>query len=329
MDLSIIIVNYNVYSDIITCIQSIYKYLTNIDFEIIVVDNNSSDRSIEELNDQFSDIKLLLLNENNGFGAANNAALKFAKGNYFFLVNPDIIFENSSVVDMFNYIKGNKDIGTIGPIQIKPGKGIEYYYAFFPGLYSRFAQEFGLYMSAPFMKPRFSQFWNMNIAKGKPFKVDWVIGSSLLIRREAYNQVGGFDEAFFLYEEETEWQYRINRSGWVSNIYPKANVIHNHHSSSGKLGQIFIHFHEFRSRIIFSAKHDNLIKRITQKMMTSTALSLRIMINFVKYLFTGNKDLSVKVKVFFKLFLFNLRFKNKILSDRFDFNDLMLTMGKE
>jgi len=328
MDLSIIIVNYNVFSDVITCIQSIYKYLKNIDFEIIVVDNNSIDRSIEELNDQFAEVKLILLEENNGFGAANNAALKSAKGKYFFLVNPDIIFENSSVVDMFNFIKSNSDIGAIGPVQIKPGKGIEYYYAFFPGLYSRFAQEFGLYMSAPFMKSRFSQFWNQNIAKGKPFKVDWVIGSSLLMRREAYNQVGGFDESFFLYEEETEWQYRMNRSGWISNIYPNANVIHNHHSSSGKLGQIFIHFHEFRSRIIFSAKHDNLIKRFTQKMMTSTALSLRIMINFVKYLFTGNKDLFVKVKVFFKLFLFNLKFKNKILSDRFDFNGLMLTMGR-
>lgn len=328
MDLSIIIVNYNVYSDIITCIQSIYKYLINIDFEIIVVDNNSIDRSIEELNDQFAEVKLILLEENNGFGAANNAALKSAKGKYFFLVNPDIIFENSSVVDMFNFIKSNSDIGAIGPVQIKPGKGIEYYYAFFPGLYSRFAQEFGLYMSAPFMKSRFSQFWNQNIAKGKPFKVDWVIGSSLLMRREAYNQVGGFDESFFLYEEETEWQYRMNRSGWVSSIYPQANVIHNHHSSSGKLGQIFIHFHEFRSRMIFSAKHDIFLKRCLQKMMTSTALSLRIFINFLKYLFSGNKDLFIKVKVFFKLFLFNLKSKKQILNDRFDFNDLMMTMER-
>ncbi|MEO8512877.1 MAG: glycosyltransferase family 2 protein, partial [Ignavibacteria bacterium] len=208
MELSIIIVNYNVYQDVIICISSIYKYLRDIDLEIIVVDNNSSDRSIVELNNVFKNVKLILLPENMGFGAANNAAMKIAKGKFFFLVNPDIIFNDGSPLNMLEYIKTHENIGAIGPVQIKPGLGIEYYYTFFPSLYSRFAQEFFLYMTAPLMRYRFFKFWDDNIARNVPFKVDWVMGSALMVRSEIYEKTGSMDEAFFLYEEETEWQYR-------------------------------------------------------------------------------------------------------------------------
>ncbi|MEO8513553.1 MAG: hypothetical protein ABI543_08340, partial [Ignavibacteria bacterium] len=127
------------------------------------------------------------------------------------------------------------------------------------------------------------------------------------------------DEAFFLYEEETEWQYRMNKAGWASMIFPESKVVHNHHSSSGKIGQIFVHFHEFRSRIIFSNKHDRLLKRIIRKTMIFEALILRIIFNSLKYLFSGNVKVKRKIKVFYALLKFNLRPRNRILQDRFSF----------
>ena len=175
-----------------------------------------------------------------------------------------------------------RKIGAIGPVQIKPGKGIEYYYSFFPGLYSRFAQEFGIYMTAPVMKYRFRKFWDDNILKGKPFRVDWIMGSALLIRKEIFEKIGGFDESFFLYEEETEWLYRAKKDGWVCMIYPEMKVLHNHHSSSSKLGLSFVHFQEFRSRIIFSNKHDRMLKRFIRKTMIFEASLYTNNFQFIK-----------------------------------------------
>lgn len=321
MDLSIIIVNYNVFNDVLVCIRSIFENFNDIKYEIIVVDNNSPDKSINELNKHFKDVKLIQLSHNRGFGAANNAAMKVAIGRNYFLVNPDIIFQDSSPVEMLKYLENNSNVGAIGPVQIKPGKGIEYYYTYFPSIYSRFTQEFGFYMTAPVMKHRFYNYWDENIAGNVPFKVDWVMGSSLMVRKEVFEIIGGFDEAFFLYEEETEWQYRMKNNGWISMIYPKSIVLHNHHSSSGKIGELFIHFHEFRSRIIFSNKHDRFLKRMLRKLMIMEALILRVIFNYLKMLVTGNKSVLKKVKVFKLILKFNIQSKNKILNDRFNFDD--------
>ncbi len=317
MDLSIIIVNFNVYEDVLKCIQSIYKYFEGAEFEIIVVDNNSTDRSIEKLNSVFSEVKLLKLDANLGFGAANNAAMKLASGKNFFLVNPDIIFQDGTVLEMMKFLEENSRIGAVGPVQIKPGAGTEYYYTFFPGLYSRFSQEFGLYMTAPVMKQRFFDFWDRGIKLNIPFKVDWVMGSTLMLRREIFDRLGGFNEAFFLYEEETEWQYRMNRAGWEAWIFPKSRVLHNHHSSSGKLGQLFVHYHEFRSRIIFSNLHDTFLKRFIRTLTVSIALVLRICVNALKYIFSGKVQFKNKIRVFGKLFSFNWSSKTSILNSRF------------
>lgn len=321
MDLSIIIVNYNVYEDILICIESIYTHFKDSKFEIIVIDNNSSDRSIEKLNLVFKDVKLIKLDSNRGFGAANNEAMKIASGKYFFLVNPDIIFQDGTSLEMIKFLEENNKIGTIGPIQLKPGSGVEYYYSFFPSLYSRFAQEFGFYMTAPVMRQRFFEFWDKGIEKNIPFKVDWVMGSTLMLRREIYDKLRGFNEAFFLYEEETEWQYRMNKAGWESWIYPNSKVIHNHHSSSGKLGQLFVHYHEFRSRIIFSNLHDMFFKRVMRTITVSFALILRISVNFVKYLFSRNQNYMNKIRVFIKLFSFNSSSKSAILNSRFTMSE--------
>ena len=152
MDLSIIIVNYNVYNDVIDCIASICNNVSKLSYEIIVVDNNSTNREIENLNMIFPQVKLILNRDNNGFGYANNIGIADAIGNYIVLVNPDIIFTDNSIEIMYDFITSNSNIGVVGPVQVKPNSGIEYYYTFFPSIYSRLMQEFRLYMTAPIMK---------------------------------------------------------------------------------------------------------------------------------------------------------------------------------
>lgn len=317
---SIIIVNYNVYADVMNCIESIKEFEKDISYEIIVVDNNSHDRSIEKITTQIPDVIFMPLEQNYGFGYANNRAMEIAKGEYFLLMNPDIEVSDDSILSMVEYIKANDNVAAVGPVQINPNSGIERYYSLFPSFYSRMMQEFGLYVKAPFMKQIFNQFWNDNIRKGKPFDVDWIIGSCLLLRRKIFENVGGFEEAFFLFEEEVEWEYRMHKKGWRKVILPYIKVLHNHHTSISKIGENYRRFHEFRSRIIFSKKHDKFPINYLRNILVFLGLSIRLLrgIFLKRYRIIGNK------KVHYKLYLvlFKLVFSSRInvLKDRFDPN---------
>jgi GT2 family glycosyltransferase len=318
MDLSIIIVNYNVYTDVKLCIESIFETVNNLSYELIVVDNNSIDRSVELVSTEYSNVVFIPLKTNKGFGHANNIGMKTARGKVILLVNPDIVFRDRSVETMFNFLTNEPTAGVVGPLQIKPGSGNEYYYTFFPSLYSRLMQEFRLYMRAPIMKYRFFRFLDENIKAGKPFIVDWVLGSCMMIRSEIVQKTSGFDEAFFLYEEETEWQYRIKQLGWKTYFHPRAVVIHNHHSSASKFGTIFVNYHEFRSRIIFDRKRFSGIKLVIRKLLIDLALLVRLMYFYPKSLFS--KDPKRKLNANIDLLKFNNSGKSKILNDRYNFD---------
>lgn len=317
--ISIIIVNYNVYEDILKCIGSVTERLSDINYEIIVVDNCSPDRSILNLNKVFPQVKLIEADSNAGFSAANNLALKIVKFDFILLLNPDIILEKGSLEKMYEFLNNNPEAGAAGPVQYKPGEGIEYYYSFFPSLYSRLMQEFGLYMRAPLMKKRFFEFWDRNAAAGIPFKVDWVIGSCMLTRKEIFDKIGNFEEAFFLYEEETEWQFRMNKAGWNSYIIPDAKVIHNHHSSTGKFGNIFVVFHEFRSRIIFHKKHDKFPRSVVRFLIILAALTIRLC-RYIQLFPFKREYASKKITLLKELYKLLFSSRSAALSNRFVFS---------
>lgn len=319
MDLSIVIVNYNVFNDVLECIGSINKNIKKLDYEIIVVDNNSVNRDIEKLSEYYPGVKLILNSDNRGFGHANNIGVSKASGDYIVLVNPDIFFTDNSLEIMYEFISNDRNIGVVGPVQVKPNSGLEYYYTFFPSIYSRLMQEFRLYMTAPIMKKRFYNFLDENIKIGKPFEVDWVMGSCMMLQRHLFNESGGFDEAFFLYEEETELEFRIKSSGLHNYIHPGARVLHNHHSSAGKLGVLFVTYQEFRSRIIFDSKRYSGFKYFLRRLLIVFALFLRVLYFLPKSFFSESS--AKKYRANLDLLGFALMSRNNILLDRFNFNN--------
>ncbi|HRE11520.1 MAG TPA: glycosyltransferase family 2 protein [Ignavibacteria bacterium] len=322
MDLSIILVNYNVFDDIKVCIKNIYDQLDGLSFEIIVVDNCSVDREIEKITVLFPDVKPIFLDSNFGFGFANNIGIQKATGNYLLLLNPDIIIQDRSIQILFDVIQKNPNAGVVGPIQYKPGAGLEYYYTFFPSLYSRFMQEFGFYMKTKRMKKRFFDFLNTGVRTGKPFKVDWVIGSSMMLRKEIVEKTGGFDEAFFLFEEETEWQYRISKLGYDVLMVPEAKVLHNHHSSTRKIGVMFILYQEYRSRIIFDIKRNEFIYSFFRRLMVINSIAFR----FLYYGFTNLTSVDVmkkRIYLYWDLIKLNLSSKEKVAKNRFVFSQFV------
>ncbi|HEY3251748.1 MAG TPA: glycosyltransferase family 2 protein [Ignavibacteria bacterium] len=305
MDLSIIIVNYDVFEDVTKCISSINETIKNLSYEIFVVDNNSSDRSIERIDKLFLNVHLINLNENRGFGQANNAAVVHAAGKYLLFVNPDIIFLENTINRLYFYLESNSSAGCAGPLIIRPDNKIQYYYTFFPSAYSRLMQEFGFYERAPAMKRRKYDFINKNIKYGNPFLVDWVLGACMLMPRQIFNRLGGFDESFFLYEEEVDLLYRMKKEGFDTYILPDVKVIHNHNTATSKLGFAFIRYHGFRSVIIYSNKHDRNIKKFFSKLLLSFGVILRFFrgIILTKYKL-GN--IRTHTYLFWDLFKLNL-----------------------
>ncbi len=316
MYLSIIIVNYNVFGRLVKCINSIKENLDISDYEIIVIDNNSKERLIDTLNNIFPEVKLLNLENNVGFGAANNYAMKCAEGKYFLLVNPDIIIKENCIQKLINFIEINSNVGIVAPALYKPDSTINYYNSFFPSMYSIIMQQFGLYNSARGMKKRMNDFFDFNLSKGEPFVVEQVMGACILTRKSIYEEIGGFDETFFLYQEETDWEYRMTKKGWKIMLLPKAKAVHDHHSSANKLGRIYVGFHGLRSIIIFTVKHFGYFKRTILRFTMMAALIAREIKYLIVFIFKP-KSMFKSTYYAYKLFIFNLIPKKYLLRNKY------------
>jgi len=222
MDISIIIVNYNTKVLIKQCLGSIFDKTENIKFEIIIVDNASTDGSQQMLKNDFRGIKLIESNENLGFGKANNLGVKHARGKYLFFLNPDTILQNNAVKILADFLNQNPKVGICGGNLFNENGGENLSYSMFlPSI----LWELNL-LSASFVErmmygknARFNQ-------TNKPRKVGYITGADLMIRTELFNLYDGFDPGFFMYYEETELTNRIKKSGYLVYNVPQANIIH-------------------------------------------------------------------------------------------------------
>lgn len=243
MEVSFLIVHYNAFPVLLNCIRSIAQHTSSIAYEIIVVDNASPDRSIEDLPHLFPEqaIQLVLLNSNKGFGAGNNAGLAVANGKYIFLLNPDTLLCSNAAKVFYDYMEQQAQQSASAPGAASPvsaslpvaacgadiidekGNSIQAY-GNFPTLFSAFA-ECGL-------KFFFLQYFKKHMAIGGPNydaktkKVDYLTGAAMFIRKSVIDATGFFDEDFFLYFEETELAYRFKKMGYALMLLPEVKIIH-------------------------------------------------------------------------------------------------------
>lgn len=170
-------------------------------------------------------------------------------------------------------------------------------------------QEFGFYTRARKMKHRMYNFIDENIKRGDPFLVDWILGACMIMPRKIFNKLRGFDESFFIYEEDVDLLYRMKNIGYNTYILPDIKVMHNHNTSTSKLGFAFIRYHGFRSIIIYSNKHDKNMKKFLSKSLLAFGVILRYLrgIFFTKYKL-GN--IGTHTYLFWDLFKLNFIHKN-------------------
>ena len=238
MDISIVILNYKSKGHTLNCIKSIKEADFVLDgkgleYEIIVVDNNSGDSIGKILNWQYSDIKFIQNEKNLGMGAGNNVGIRKAKGKYIAVINPDIIVFKNVFAKMYEYMEKNKKVGIIGPQQLSPDKSVQYSCYRWHGLLTP------VYRRTPlgklsFAKKDIDRLLMKDFNHKETREVNWLLGSFSFCRAESLKQVGFFDERFFMYFEDTDLCRRFWRKKWQVVYFPMIKVIHNHARESAQ-----------------------------------------------------------------------------------------------
>ncbi|MEI2275658.1 glycosyltransferase family 2 protein [Sphingobacterium sp. ML3W] len=221
MDVSIIIVNYNSFRLILSSIESVYKHTIGINFEIIVVDNDSPQRDIERIHEHYSEVIFLKNPENRGFGSGNNFGAKGAKGKYLFLLNPDTVLLNNAIAKFYAFCESNEQVGIVGgnlyDANLQPAFSC---WSFLPSLTAEI--DFLCFFKLGKILGRVGSFNNTGI----PQKVGYISGADLFIPKSIFVKAGGFDEDFFMYYEETELTFRVRQLGYDVMSLPNAKIIH-------------------------------------------------------------------------------------------------------
>ena len=231
--LSIVIVNFNTKILLKQCLESVYQNLGNMEHEIFVIDNNSSDQSPLMIKENFPDVLLIENKENIGFAKANNQAIRKAKGEYLLLLNSDTIIPPGTLTIMVDFLDINPKVGALGPKLVDQDLNLQTSFRHFPTLFTVLSQFFGL--SAMFPKSKIFGWYDMGCwDHSHTSEVDCVPGTSLLVRKKAVQEVGLLDENYFMYFEDTDWCYRFTRAGWKVVFLPNAKVIHLGGASAAK-----------------------------------------------------------------------------------------------
>lgn len=234
MDISIVILNYKSKGFALNCLKSIKEAdFGSLRHEIIVVDNNSEDSIGEILNWQYPDVFFIQNHKNTGMGAGNNLGIKKASGKYVVIMNPDTLAEKNTFTDLFKYMEENPEVGLAGPKQLNPDRSIQ------NSCYRWHSLLTPIYRRTPLGDLRFARrdldrFLMKDFDHESEREVDWLLGSFLFCRSKALDEVGLFDDRFFLYFEDTDLCRRFWIKGWKIMYYPQVTIIHNHNRASAR-----------------------------------------------------------------------------------------------
>jgi len=245
-DLSIIIVSWNVRELLQNCLCSVLAE-TNLALQVIVVDSASTDGSPEMIAEQFPQVQLVLCQENVGFPGGNNLGLERANGRYVLLLNPDTIVHDDALSKMVSFLEQNPQVGVVGPQLLNEDGSVQSSRRRFPTLRTAFFESTWLQPYAP--QAVLDDYFVRDVGDGETAVVEWVMGACLMTRQEVVIQVGGLDEAYFMYSEELDYCRRIHEAGWQVVYYPQARVTHlSGKSSEQAVTQRHINFNRAKLR---------------------------------------------------------------------------------
>jgi GT2 family glycosyltransferase len=222
MDVSIIIINYNTCELVIQCIKSIYEQTRDISFEVIVVDNNSNDISQKKIPLVFPNIQFIANKDNIGFGRANNRGAELATGKYLFLLNSDTLLLNNAIGILVSHFELNPSAGICGgnlfDIDLKP---IHSFRRTLPSI----SWEINAILYESIEKLKYGPNIEFNYTN-ENMEVGYITGADLMIRRDVWDKISGFDPGFFMYYEDADLNFRVKKTKYKICSIPEARIIH-------------------------------------------------------------------------------------------------------
>ncbi|QBO58847.1 glycosyltransferase family 2 protein [Chryseobacterium salivictor] len=230
MNLSIIIVNYNVTELLRKCLSSIDCFVQNVNYEVIIIDNNSSDASWQDLITEFPKFKFIASETNEGFAIANNKAVKEAVGNYILLLNPDTEFEDYDMTEIIDFANSRENFGCLGVhLHDAEGNFLPESKRSVPDMFNSFEKLF-----TSFKKNTSKSYYRNDIGEYEVAEVDVVTGAFLLIKKSTYEEIGGLDEKYFMYGEDIDLCFTLLRKNYKNWYYGKSSILHHKGESTVK-----------------------------------------------------------------------------------------------
>lgn len=233
-ELSIIILNFNVKDLLINCLESVFASKGKLDrWQVIVVDNASSDGSVEAAKDRFSQVELIENETNLGFAAGNNVGVKYAEAPVILFLNPDTVIKDHAIQKSLEVLLSDPDIGALScKVELPDGRLDYSCHRGFPTPWNSFAYFTGLAKMFP-ASPLFAGYNASYLDTSKPHEIDCISGTFLMVRRIAGEQIGFWDKDYFFNGEDIELCFRLREKGWKIYYYPDVKIIHFKGSSSG------------------------------------------------------------------------------------------------
>lgn len=301
MDISFIIVNWNTQHLLEACLHSIYDTVQDVAFEVIVVDNGSQDGSVTFLKDYFPSVRIIENSNNRGFGAANNQAFAIMKGRYALLLNTDAILTPHAAADLFSFMESTPD-AALACGQLLNGDGTKQNsIAVAPSLATLLFNMAVLEYLFP------KQFPSKRYAHPNPIEIESAVGACIIVRRDAIDDVGLFDERYFFFFEETDWMWRMRIGGWKLYHVPYAQIYHLQGQSIGP---------SIRSRMEFYRSRYQFLKKWNGSCYNACAVTIifcRLTINLLSMTIGcaatlwRKKSIRDKWRLYEQLFLWHLK----------------------
>lgn len=279
MDLSIIIVNWNVRDLLAACLRSIETYHGALRLEVIVVDSASQDDSVAMVRRDFPTVKLLAQSENVGFVGGNNIGLAEATGRYLLLLNPDTEVHPHALSAMVEYLDAHPEVGILGPHTLNTDKTHQSTRRRFPTLFTAMVESTWFQQFAPESVLR--RYYVTDLPDDGTVEVDWVQGSALLARREVYEQIGGLDPQYVMFFEELDWCKQAVLKGWRV-MYKGDSYVTHHGGKSTEQASLRKHLHFQHSKLKYFRKFHGILPALLLRGVLIVSYGMEILMEAAK-----------------------------------------------
>jgi GT2 family glycosyltransferase len=274
LDVSVVIVSWNTSILLRDCLSSVYEKTSGINFEVIVVDNASSDDSVAMMLREFPSVKVIQNTLNRGFVAANNQAFEIARGRYVLLLNSDTLLLDDAIGETARYADAHPRGAVFGCKVLNPDRTIQRTCFMYPSPLNMLLQSTYLYKAYPrsrFFGREFMTWWDYSDER----QVQTVSGCFSLVRREAIDAVGPMDPVYFFYGDDPDWCYRFAEAGWEVRFFPGASIIHFGGQSSRQERRAF-RLQLAGSQLIFCRLHRNRLSFFAARAFTALFFLVRL-----------------------------------------------------